>query len=214
MPAWTLAEIASRATTRIGRRADISLSDASFWVNVAYQEVAQAAPSALMETITVSSTTSGENRLELPADCMEVINLSWLTDIGHGSARTLRRTSVDRADQAGFSPNGKPQEYALFNNWMELWPSPDSSYSLQLRYYAYPSDMTATTAVPSLATEWRPAVLYLAEAFLHEHVGNELEAASARARYAGYISSLKDTQARRQAAGGMRLSLPTRKSRY
>lgn len=214
MPAWTLADLMSRATTRIGRRADISVSDASFWVNVAYQEVAQAAPGALLETITVSSTTSGENRLELPADFMEIINLSWLTDIGHGSARTLRRTSVEQVDQAGFTPIGKPQQYVLFNNWLELWPSPDSSYSLQLRYHAYPSDMTATTQVPSLATEWRPAVLYLSEVFLNEHVGNELEAASSRAKYASYVASLKDTQARRQASGGMRISLPTRISRY
>ena len=204
----------SRATTRIGRRSDIALSDASFWVNVAYQEVAQAAPSALMETITVSSTTSGENRIELPADCMEIINVSWLTQVGSNSARTLRRTSVSRVDQAGFTPVGKPDEYALFNNWMELWPSPDSSYSLQLRYYLYPADMTATTAVPSVSTEWRPAILYLAEAFLHEHVGNDAEGAVARARYAGYVQSLQDKEARRQRTGEMRISLPQRTSRY
>lgn len=214
MPAWTLGDLMSRATTRIGRRDDITLSDASYWVNAAYQEVAQAAPHALLETITVSSTTSGENRIELPADCMEIINLSWLTQLGASSTRTLRRTSVNRVDQAGFTPVGKPAEYALYNNWIELWPSPDSAYSLQLRYHAYPSDMTATTAVPSMATEWRQAVLYLSEAFLHEHLGSELEGANARARYAGYVASLKDTQARRQAAGGMRLSLPQRKSRY
>lgn len=214
MPAWTLADLMSRATTRIGRRSDIAASDASFYVNMAYQEVAQAAPSALMETITVSSTTSGENRIELPADCLEIINLSWLTQVGTNSARTLRRTSPNQVDQAGFDTLGKPDQYVIFSNWMELWPSPDSSYSLQLRYYAYPSDMTVTTAIPSLATEWRPAVLYLSEALLHEHLGNDYEGATARARYAAYTASLKDTQARRQMAGGMRLSLPARKSRY
>ena len=205
----------SYATARIGRRSDIAASDASFWVNAAYQEGAQAAPSALMETLTVSSTTSGENRLELPADCMELINLSWLTTAGGSSSGlTLRRTGLNRVDETGFFVNGKPEEYALFNNWIELWPSPNSSYSLQMRYFAYPADMTATTAVPSLATEWRPAVLYLAEAFLHELVGNDVEGANSRARYAGYISSLKDTQARRQSSGEMRISLPSRQARY
>lgn len=205
----------SSATARMGRRSDIAVSDASYWVNVAYQEIAAAAPGALLETITVSSTTSGENRLELPADMMELINLSYLTaGDGVASALTLRRTGVNRVDQAGFRPQGKPEEYAMFNNWIELWPSPNSSYSLQMRYYAYPSDMTLAAAVPSLATEWRPAVMYLAEAFLHELVGNDLEGASARARYVGYTASLKDTQARRQASGEMRLSLPVRKSRY
>lgn len=213
MPAWTLAQLMSYATARIGRRSDITASDVSFWINAAYQEVAQAAPSALMETLTVSSTTSGENRLELPADCMELMNLSWLTTVG-SSERTLRRTNINRVDQAGFTPIGKPKEYALFNNWIELWPSPDSSYSLQLRYLAYPSDMTLTTAVPSLATEWRQAVLYLGEAFLHELIGNDVEGANARTRYVGYVSSLKDKEARRQMSGEMRLSLPQRKPRY
>jgi len=204
----------SQATARIGRRSDLAASTVSFYTNMAYQEVAQATPHALLETITVSSTTSGENRIELPSDCMEMVNLSWLTTLGVQSGQTLRRASLDRVDQAGFNPIGKPQEYALFSNWLELWPSPDSSYSLQMRYRAYPSDMTATTAVPSLATEWRPAVLYLTEAFLHEYIGNESEAAIARTRYAGYAQSLKDTQARRQMAGGMRISLPLRKSNY
>jgi hypothetical protein len=215
MPTWTLAEIASKATARIGRRSDIALSEVSFWVNAAYQEVAQAAPSAMMETIAVSSTTSGENRLELPADCLQLMNLSWLTSGGGvASALTLRRTNLNRVDSTGFTPIGKPAEYALFNNWVELWPSPNSAYSLQMRYLAYPSDMTATTAVPSLATEWRPAVLYLAEAFLHELVGNEVEGASARVRYAGYVGSLKDKEARRASSGEMRISFPARKSRW
>ncbi len=201
----------SKATTRIGRRSDIAASDVSFYVNMAYQEIAAAQPHALLETLTVSSTTSGENRIELPADCMEITMLSWLTtDIG--SAMTLRRISTDQVDAVN-TAQGKPSQYALYSNWLELWPSPDSSYSLQMRYIAYPSDMTATTMVPSLATEWRPAVLYLSEALLHEHVGNELEGANARARYAGYAMSLKNTAARR-AATGMRASLPLRRSRY
>jgi len=215
MPAWNLGDFMSHATARIGRRSDIAASTVSFYVNMAYQEVAQAQPSALMEQLTVSSTTSGENRIELPSNCLEIINVSWLTTAGGGSARTLRRISADRADQAGFSPNGVPQEFVLFNNWMELWPSPNSSYSLQLRYMGYPTDMVSITSVPSLASEWRPAVLYLAEALLHEFVGNDMEGAQARARYAGYAMSLKNTEARRQSIqGGMRASMPMRKSRY
>lgn len=212
MPAWTLGELMSTATTRIGRRSDITMSTASFYVNMAYQEIAASERHALLETLTVSSTTSGEGRLELPADCMEPISLSWLTTTAVGSAQTLRPTSHANIDAFG-AGYGKPSEYAFYNNWIELFPSPDSSYSLQMRYYAYPSDMTATSAVPSLATEWRPAVLYLSEALLHEHVGNELEGANARARYAGYAASLKNTAARR-ASAGLRASLPLRRSRY
>jgi hypothetical protein len=204
----------SHATTRAGRRSDLALSTVSFLVNQAYQEVAQAQPSAMMETLAVSSTTSGEARVELPSNCMELLSLSWLTT-NAASAQTLLRTNTVRVDSSGFYPVAKPAQYALFNNWIELWPSPDSSYSLQVRYIAYPSDMTATTAVPSLATEWRPAVMYLSEALVHEYVGNELEGAQARARYAGYAQSLKNSEAHRQAAQtGMRAAYIGRRGRY
>lgn len=212
MPSWTLGDIMSKATARIGRRSDLTISDVSFYANMAYQEIALSERHALLETLTVSSTTSGENRVELPADCLEPLSLSWLTTAAMGSGQTLRQTSHDAIDAMGFGA-GKPDRYAFYNNWIELWPSPDSSYSLQMRYLAYPSDMTLVTAVPSLATEWRPAVLYLTEALLHEHVGNEVEGASARGRYAGYAASLKNTLARRQAAG-LRASIPLRPSRY
>ena len=215
MPAWTLGDLMSRATARIGRRDDIAESDVSFWINTAYQEVADAEPSALMETLTVSSTTSGEFRLELPADCKELTALSWHTT-EPVSSYTLARVSTDYMDSmggGGGAPAERPSRYALYNNWLELYPSPDSSYSLQMRYIAEPSDMTATTAVPSLETSWRVAVLYLGEALLHEHLGNELEGAQARARYVGYAASLKNRHARRDNTE-KKASLPLRRSRY
>ena len=120
MPSWTLNDLLSHATARIGRRSDLAASTVSFYVNQAYQEIAQAEPGALLETIVVSSTTSGENRLSLPANMMELINLSWLTTNAVASGQTLRRAGLERCDSAGFLPLAKPQEYVLFSNWVEL----------------------------------------------------------------------------------------------
>lgn len=216
MPAWTLGDICTRATTRIGRRADISLSDCTFWANQAIQDVALATEQALLEKITVSSTTSGENRVELPADVYQLINLSYLTDSGGaGSGRTLVRTSESEVDAVGFLPGARPTHYVLYENDLELWPSPNSAYSIQMRYRAYTSDLTNVADVPSLDTEYRMAALLRTEQYLHQHVGNENEAAQKGAEYFTLLSTLQDSRAKRQRAqtkSGVKLL--TRKGRF
>ena len=212
MPAFTLGEIMSQGTARVGRRADIPLSDASFWANVAYLEVADAIPFALQERIAISSTTSGENRFDLPSDCGEPLSLqltsiaaSSTTSTG-GSIRTdiewsyttLRLTSIAAHDARGHLPGGTPTEFAFYNNWLELWPSPDSGYSLQLRYRSLVTDMLATTEVPSISTPWRPAILLRFESFLHEYLGNDAAAAQSFNRYLAFVNTKKTDEARRQ----------------
>ena len=216
MPAFTLGDICSRATTLIGRRSDIALSDATFWANVAIQDVARESEQALLERLTVSSTTSGENRMDLPSDFYTPIVFSYLTDAGGaGSARTLTRWSETEVDSRGFLPGARPSHFVLYENYVELWPSPNSAYSLQLRYKAYPSDLSQVAEVPSLDTEFRLAALYKLEHYLHRHVGNAMEAAEADIRYFNYMSSLKDARAKRQSGQGkFAVSLPLRKSRY
>lgn len=213
MPNWTLGELMSQATLRAGRRSDIAASTVSLWVNQAIQDVALEAPQALLEKIAISSTSSGENRITLPSDYYETVSLSYLSAT-YGSAYTLTRRSEVGLDADGFSPIGKSTHYALYNNWLELWPSPDSSYSLQLRYRGYPSDLTATSAVPSLDTEWRYVALLRAEQYIHEYLGNYDDAQLAAVRYLTRVSALKDVYAKRHASrDGMRASLPLRRGR-
>jgi hypothetical protein len=211
----------SQATARIGFRADIPLSTVSFYVNEAYQEVAQAAHHGLLEGTAWFSVNSGTSILSLPNDFLEMINLSSHSTTG--SNFTLKQTSPELADAAGYYPLGQPQEYFVFGSGIQLRPSANSSAatnaatsgrSFLLRYYQRPSDMTALTAVPSIDTEWRRAVLYRAEGLLHEYVGNEEEGAVALARFNSYVASLKDAQAKRQASKSRQaVSLPLRRRR-
>ena len=64
----SLGQVCSRATEMAGGRVDWLLSDASFYANMAAQEVSQFAGHLPKEAIAVSSTTSGENRYALPSD--------------------------------------------------------------------------------------------------------------------------------------------------
>lgn len=198
MALWTLGTIMSEATARAGHRADLDASVVSRLANQAYYQVAQEAEHGLLEVAAYTSILSGESRIPLPDDCDEPLVLSYLTSTG-GSGRTITHTSVERAASKGLLPSGTPEEYVLFNNWIEFLPSPNSSWSIIFRYKAYPTEMIATSAVPSVGTEWAAAIMYLTEALVHERVGNKQEGAVARGVYVNYVSSLKDAIAKRQA---------------
>ncbi len=176
-------------------------------VNMAWQEVAQIAERNLAERIAVSSTTTGENRIDLPADFDSPINIS-ITTSDHGSGKTLTRISASVADQSGFDPIGRPQRYVLYHNFLELHPSPDSGYSLQLRYRSFATDLLALTDVPSCSTPWRKAILYKTEAEIYRFIEDEVRAAQRDAVYVNYVAALENDAVRRQRdESGMRANL-------
>lgn len=211
MPSWSLGDLCSQATKRAGNRSDMALSDVSFWVNQAYQDFVRDVPQMLSERTTYFSVNSGTSQLTVPADFLEAVVLSWDTNENVASERTLNQIAPEHADAQGYYPVGKPQGYFIWNDKIQLWPSANSSEdtngatsgrSYLLRYRALPADMTALTAVPSVATEQRLGILYRAEKYLHELVGNHEEAAAAEYRYTALVGSLKDAKAKRDAARG------------
>lgn len=212
MPAYTLGELMSLATRRLGRRADIPESTASEHVNMAYLEVSAAAPHALMEREAVSSTTSGQQRIQLPPDFGEPLSFSlvWSDSTASStisSRRTLRPLSIREAEKRGQQPAGTPTHYLLFNNWIEPYPSPDSGFSFHARYKSMATDLIETAEVPSVSTPWRRAILYKSEELLAQYIGDNSRAAFARQQYLDYVSTLDSDRAKRQKHGGFAVGL-------
>lgn len=203
MPTYDLAELMSFATSAVGRRSDLAVSDVSRLVNEAYFEVWYASDPEEAELITVSSTTTGVNRLELPSDFLAPISatLIW-SDSTAASAlssyMTLNLVSIEQMDGRNPQPSGTPVDIAFFNSWAEIYPSPNSAFSFQLRYRSHLSDMTVTTSVPSLSTPWRRAVSIKAKELVAAEVEHESEAKHS-IDYIRYVSTLKTAKANRQS---------------
>lgn len=204
MPSWTLGEILSNATKRIGRRHDVSKSDASLFANQAYHDVQERADFALSERTAVSSTTSGQESVDLPADLNELISLSNLS-----SHQTLRRTSVEAIDNTDPDSLGEPTEYALFRDSALLKPSADSAYSLQFRYKSFATDLVAESDIPSVSTPWRFPILLKTEEYLLELTGDSAGAVAKRNQYLSAVRSLDDDEAKRQKANRHNFALKT-----
>lgn len=207
MGLFTLGTLCSEATASLGGRLDVTLSRASLYANMALQQLWNAVEHDLAEAIAVSSTTSGENKITLPTDFQEAINISNLSST---PPYPLTKWNSDDVDSQ-HTYLSRPTNYVLFNNWMELWPSPDSAYSIQMRYKTRPSVLTATSAKPSFATKYDMAWLYKTCEYLADASRDYESAVVMRQKCLSELASVpSDLALRQRAREGMRISMPHR----
>lgn len=202
----SLGNVLSYATTFAGGGIDWLASEVSFYANLAAQEIATQVWHQPLEALAYSSTTSGENRVSLPTDFDSAIALSNLSTDGVTGGRLLRMETGDWIDSQSTVDNAEPEVFALYSTWMELYPTPDSAYSLQLRYVARQPTLVESTSTPAFDQRWHPAWLHKTTELLCASRGNPEGEAVARNRYQSTMGSIKDDRTlRQQVRTGMRV---------
>ena len=166
MTLWNLGQVMSFATSAIGNRSDMAQSIVSVYANQAAIDINYAVEPQEMEALAVSSTTSGENKITLPSDFQALLALSNLSTSPYQLLIKKNYMDIDSTTTVVSAP----QYYVLYDTWLELFPSPDSSYSLQMRYQARPSVLTLTTATPSFDTRFSIAWMYKTAAYCAWHL--------------------------------------------
>lgn len=205
MALWTLGACMSEATQLLGSRSDIPVSRASLYANQAALDIHFAVDPQEMEGLAISSTTSGENKITLPPDFYAPLNLS---NISMNPPQTLDLWNSQDVDSS-WTYLGPPVRFSLYNTYLQLWPSPDSSYSLQLRYQTRPSVLTITTSVPSFDTRFGMAWVYRTAELLADSYVDYEKSAIMRQKYLATISTVPSDGALRQRnREGMRVSMP------
>ena len=179
-----------------GGRVDWTLSDASFYANVAAQEVSQYAGHLPKEALAVSSTTSGENRYALPSDFdyPTALTLFQGSSATTGSRMTtsipLQGRDANWADSRSLPDSGVPENYVFYATFFELYPSPNSGYSLQLRYVSRAPTLVDSGETLMLDDRWHPAWLYKTVELLEASRNNIEGEAMARNRYLSYVATV------------------------
>lgn len=210
MALWTLGTVLSEATSIIGNRDDISQSRASFYANQAAIDVQIAIEPLDLEGIATSSTTSGENRIALPTDFYAVLDL-YNTSIT--PPQPIVKWNWYDTDSAQTSL-GAPTNYLSFSSYLQLWPSPDSSYSLQLRYQVRPSVMTSLTATPSFDTRFGMCWLYRTAEYLADSVKDYETALMMRNKFLSTLATIpSDLALRQRDRNGQNIRFGTRPTR-
>lgn len=204
MGGTALSTIMSEATSMIGNRSDLAQSSASLYANLAYQHIWNTLDHQYGEAIAISSTTSGGNRITYPSDFQEVVNMSNLSMAPPGPMYKINWNDIDSAATS----QGAPTNYVEYGGWIELWPSPDSSYSIQLRYKTRPSIQTLGTSVGSLSTRHDYLWILKTAELCADRLKDWDTGATMRAKYTAEVNMIPtDTAMRQRSRQGMRISM-------
>ncbi len=188
-----------------GGRVDWTVSDVSFYANQAANYIANAEgiEHRSLESSYATTITSGVSRMVLPGDYDQLITLSvGSTVAASGSTRwqQLGPKDIQWADTyAGRldATTGAPEAYVEYQGRMEVVPSPNSSYSLVLRYKSRITELTASGSTYPLDEQWNWAIVLKTTELLAMSRNNiDLEVV-ARNRYLDYMATLRPDQVKK-----------------
>lgn len=201
MPTLTLAQIVSRATEMVGGRVDWTLSDATFYANQAVVYVAnlEGVEHRSLESSYATTIASGVSRMVLPTDYDQYISLSIGSTVASGSTqwRAMNRGDIRWADTyAGRydATTGQPEGFAEYQGRYEIVPSPNSAYSLVLRYRSRITEMLPSTNTYPLDEQWNWAIVLKTVELLAASRSDFDREQMARNRYIDYMSVLVPDQ--------------------
>ena len=106
-----------------------------------------------------ATATADGQYLSLPTDWLEAINVQ----IDSNDFSPLFQQSIESMDvyrKSKGNATGQPVYFALVDNTIELAPTPDSSYTLQLTYYGSIDALSDTNTTNFISTSYPDAYLY------------------------------------------------------
>lgn len=116
-----------------------------------------------MLIVATASTTGGDSTVGLPTDFLEMRDIHLNTN----PVTTLRYKAPNSFyAESRVTEGGKPIDYTILGSEIQLAPSPDGTYVLQMLYYGKPPLLSSTNASNIFLANYPDALLYasLAEA--------------------------------------------------
>jgi len=111
------------------------------------------------EMIKRATATADSQYLTVPTDWQEAINI----EITSNNFSPLFQQSIESLDvyrKANNNITGQPIYYAMVDDSIELAPTPDSSYTLQLTYYAKINALSDSNTTNFVSTDHPDVYLY------------------------------------------------------
>jgi hypothetical protein len=93
------------------------------------------------------ATVNDDVAYDLPTDYMRVYSLMYTPS----GADAFPLTEVSQGDLDAFPiSSGVPTHYAVAGDEVRLWPTPDTAYTLRLRYYKKPASLVNASDTPEI----------------------------------------------------------------
>lgn len=130
------------------------------FLNEAQRRIARRVRVPQLESVQTFSTTSGESTVDLDENVIRINGLRNTTD-----RDPLDDLGTDAVDDLPVS-SGKPSSFAVSNQELTLYPTPDRAYNLEVRYQSRPADLNDDGDVPQMGDDYADLLVTYARARL------------------------------------------------
>lgn len=126
------------------------------WLNEGQHRVARRIEIRDLLVTSTTTTVAGQVAYALPSDFARLRALTR-TDTG----TPMDPVSIEFFDGLLYSPQatGAPRMYTFDGSGLNLYPTPDGAYNLQLRYYRDPPDMALDGDTPSIPPAYQDILI-------------------------------------------------------
>jgi hypothetical protein len=99
-------------------------------------------------------TVPGQSRYDLPSDVLSVFRVS---------DETNHRKMIKIGERDAPQTLAKPMRYVRYRDWLELDPTPDGVYTMEVYYKYFHGRMSEDQHVPGLPLAWHEGIVVLAK---------------------------------------------------
>ena len=140
-----------------------------------------------MLVVATANTTGGDSTVGLPTDFLEMrdihVNTNPITTLAYSAPNSFYNSY--RATESG-----KPTDYTVLATELQLSPIPDSTYQLQMLYYAQPYFLSDTNPGNVFLTNFPDALLYASLGEAEPYLMNDARLQTWASLYDRAISSI------------------------
>jgi hypothetical protein len=151
----------------------------------------------MLKTVT-TTTTGGDNTVELPSDFIEIrdfiVQTNPVQPLDYMSPSLFSR-NARRAE------SGKPIDYTIMANDFLLAPIPDTAYTLEMIYYAAPTFLSDSNTSNAFVANCPDALLYASLMEAEPYIMNDARIATWGTMYNRSIEMLRVSDERSQYSG-------------
>ncbi len=172
-----LLTLRTRVRKQVGNPTTVDVPDADLTqhVNTAYRDISNKYRFHKVRKLCTFPTVAGTRRYGLPTDCAAVIRVRDTTN----EVRLEKLDDMRAAHLIDTDVEGKPTQYTRYRDWLDLHPTPDDVYTIEVFYKGEIVDLSADGDDPVLPTSWHEGIIKLAKYYYYDEQGDIPKATSA-----------------------------------
>lgn len=151
-----------------------------------------------MLVVATASTTGGDPTVGLPTDFLEMRDIHLNTN----PVTTLRYKAPNSFyETARVTESGKPNDYTVLGAEIQVAPVPDTTYTLQMLYYAKPTLLSDSNASNVFLANYPDALLYASLAEAEPYLMNDARIQTWAALYERAVTAISTSDQSSEYSG-------------